>query len=101
MTDIDIHAPGRVELLLGNEAIARGALEAGVGFISGYPGTPSSEIIPTIAEVAKRNNIYAEWAARCQVPPWEQVFVLERDRVRAYEQKLGRPRVWDTSRPVW
>ena len=67
MTDIDAHAPGRVELLLGNEAIARGALEAGVGFISGYPGTPSSEIIPTIAAIAKRNNIYTEWAANEKV----------------------------------
>jgi indolepyruvate ferredoxin oxidoreductase alpha subunit len=31
--------------ILGNEAIARGALEAGVRFVSGYPGTPASEII--------------------------------------------------------
>ncbi|MAE28689.1 MAG: hypothetical protein CMJ87_06850 [Planctomycetes bacterium] len=31
---------GRVELLLGNEAIVRGAIEAGVGFACGYPGTP-------------------------------------------------------------
>ena len=33
--------PGSLQLLLGNEAIARGALEAGVQVITGYPGTPS------------------------------------------------------------
>ena len=35
--------PGETMLLLGNEAIARGAIEAGVAFTSTYPGTPSSE----------------------------------------------------------
>lgn len=37
------------EFLLGNEAIARGAWEGGVRFVSGYPGTPSTEIIETLA----------------------------------------------------
>lgn len=37
------------ELLLGNQAIARGAWEAGVHFAAGYPGTPSTEIIETLA----------------------------------------------------
>ena len=36
--------PGEKMFLLGNEAIVRGAIEAGVGFASTYPGTPSSEI---------------------------------------------------------
>lgn len=62
MPDIDIDAPGKTVLLMGNEAIARGALEAGVGFAAAYPGTPSSEILPTIAEVARRRGIYAEWS---------------------------------------
>lgn len=62
MPDIDIDAPGTTLLLMGNEAIARGALEAGVGFAASYPGTPSSEILPAIAEVAKRRGIYAEWS---------------------------------------
>ena len=62
MPDIDIDAPGKTVLLMGNEAIARGALEAGIGFAAAYPGTPSSEILPTIAEVAKRRGIYAEWS---------------------------------------
>ncbi len=38
------------ELLLGNQAIARGAWEAGVTFAAGYPGTPSTEIIETLAK---------------------------------------------------
>jgi indolepyruvate ferredoxin oxidoreductase, alpha subunit len=37
-------------LLSGNEAIARGAWEAGVLFASSYPGTPSSEILENIAQ---------------------------------------------------
>jgi len=43
----------------GNEAIARGAYEAGVSFASGYPGTPSSEILETLAELT---DIPVEWA---------------------------------------
>ena len=38
-------APGKTILLMGNEAIARGALEAGVKVCAAYPGNPSSEII--------------------------------------------------------
>ncbi|MDR0329032.1 MAG: hypothetical protein LBI05_12135, partial [Planctomycetaceae bacterium] len=48
-------------LLSGNEAIARGAFEAGVTVAAGYPGTPSTEILQNVAE--KYNNvIYAEWS---------------------------------------
>ena len=49
-------------LLMGNEAIARGALEAGVNVAAGYPGTPSSEIIENLARVAKERNLYVEWS---------------------------------------
>ena len=35
--------------LMGNEAIGLGALAAGVNFVSGYPGTPSTEVLETIA----------------------------------------------------
>lgn len=62
MPDIDINAPGKTLMLMGNEAIARGALEAGVGFAAAYPGTPSTEILPTLAGVAGRRNLYAEWS---------------------------------------
>ena len=46
-------------LMLGNEAIARGAYEAGVHVVSSYPGTPSTEITEFIA---KYDEIYSEWA---------------------------------------
>lgn len=62
MPDIQVDAPGTTHLLLGNEAIARGALEAGVGFATAYPGTPSSEIMETLAPIAKEMGIYAEWS---------------------------------------
>ena len=67
MATIDIDAPGTSQLFIGNEAIARGALEAGVGFASAYPGTPSSEIIGSLAEIAKQKNIYVEWSVNEKV----------------------------------
>jgi indolepyruvate ferredoxin oxidoreductase alpha subunit len=67
MAGVDVNDPGRVELYLGNEAISRGALEAGCGFVSAYPGTPSSEVVQTMAEVGKRNNVYVEWSANEKV----------------------------------
>lgn len=48
------------KLLSGNEAIARGAYESGVSVCAGYPGTPSTEILETIAN--EYPDIYAEWA---------------------------------------
>ncbi|MDK2810917.1 MAG: indolepyruvate ferredoxin oxidoreductase, alpha subunit [Petroclostridium sp.] len=47
------------KLMLGNEAIARGAYEAGVTVVSSYPGTPSTEITEAIS---KYDEIYSEWA---------------------------------------
>ena len=46
-------------ILLGNEAIARGAYEAGVKVSAAYPGTPSTEISEAIA---KYDEVYAEWS---------------------------------------
>jgi indolepyruvate ferredoxin oxidoreductase, alpha subunit len=62
MASIDIDAPSTVQLFIGNEAIARGALEAGIGFAAAYPGTPSSEIMGSLSAVAKKMDIYAEWS---------------------------------------
>jgi len=67
MASIATYAPGTNQLLMGNEAIARGALEAGIGFASAYPGTPSSEIIGSLAEAAKEAGIYAEWSVNEKV----------------------------------
>ena len=47
---------------MGNEAIARGALEAGVSVAAGYPGTPSSEIIESLAKVSEQSKLYVEWS---------------------------------------
>ena len=47
------------QLMLGNEAVARGLFEAGCGVVSSYPGTPSTEITE---EAAKYDEIYCEWA---------------------------------------
>ena len=53
--------------MLGNEAIARGAIEAGVQVAAAYPGTPSSEILETLAGVAKELDIYVEWSTNEKV----------------------------------
>ncbi len=50
------------KILLGNEAIVQGALEAGVDFVSGYPGCPSAEIGEEFLKIAKEQGIYAEWS---------------------------------------
>ena len=48
-----------IKMLSGNEAVARGAWEAGVAVASAYPGTPSTEILENFARFP---NVYAEWA---------------------------------------
>ena len=59
---IGIDKPGSYLLLNGDEAVARGALEAGVQVATAYPGTPSTEILEAIADVAKDYGVYAEWS---------------------------------------
>jgi len=53
-------------LLSGNEAIARGAYEAGIQVATGYPGTPSSEILETVSRQYGK-AIYAEWSTNEKV----------------------------------
>lgn len=48
------------EYVMGNEAMAAGALEAGVGFVTGYPGTPATEIVE---ECLRGEDVYVEWSA--------------------------------------
>jgi indolepyruvate ferredoxin oxidoreductase alpha subunit len=60
-------APGQSLFMLGNEAIARGAMEAGVQVYAAYPGTPSSEISETLINLAKEAGYYAEWSVNEQV----------------------------------
>jgi indolepyruvate ferredoxin oxidoreductase alpha subunit len=59
--------PGLKALLMGNEAIARGAVEGGVRVAASYPGTPASEIMETLSEVAKDLGFYAEWSVNEKV----------------------------------
>lgn len=59
--------PGTRLALMGNEAIARGAIEAGVKVVTGYPGTPSSEVIMTLQKFSKALDIYVEWAVNERV----------------------------------
>jgi len=56
---VSVPAREKVGLLSGNEAIARGAFEAGVTVASAYPGTPSTEILENFA---RYEGVYAEWA---------------------------------------
>jgi indolepyruvate ferredoxin oxidoreductase, alpha subunit len=58
---------GNILLMMGNEAIARGALEAGVQVAAAYPGTPSSEIIDNLGKVSSEMNLYVEWSVNEKV----------------------------------
>jgi len=49
-------------LMLGNEAIARGILEGGASYATGYPGNPSSEILETLFKIGTRHGMAIEWS---------------------------------------
>jgi indolepyruvate ferredoxin oxidoreductase, alpha subunit len=67
MQEIRNRNGGSILLLQGNQAIARGALEAGVMFCAGYPGNPSSEIIETLAAASPDLPVYVEWSTNEKV----------------------------------
>jgi indolepyruvate ferredoxin oxidoreductase, alpha subunit len=67
MSILSKDSPGRKTLLMGNEAIARGAIEAGVQVCAAYPGNPSSEIIGSLSQVARELGIYVEWSVNEKV----------------------------------
>jgi len=54
--------PGKTYLMQGNEAIVRGALEAGVHFASSYPGSPSAQVLGIMGRIADQMGFYAEWS---------------------------------------
>ncbi len=62
-----VDQPGEKKFLLGNEAIARGAIEAGVAFASTYPGTPSSEISLNFFQIARESDLYFEYSTNEKV----------------------------------
>ena len=49
------------EFLMGNAAIALGAVAAGVNVVAGYPGTPSTEVLETVAKY-RPDDVYVEWS---------------------------------------
>ncbi len=67
MANIGEGNSGSSELLLGNEAIARGALEAGVQVCAGYPGTPSTEIVQTLIDNSEGRDMHVEWSTNEKV----------------------------------
>ncbi|MGB9834933.1 MAG: thiamine pyrophosphate-dependent enzyme [bacterium] len=62
MSVITLDSVGKRVLMMGNEAIARGALEGNVRFASAYPGTPSSEILESLIEASRIFELYTEWS---------------------------------------
>ena len=60
-------APGEKLILLGNEAIIRGALESGVQFVTTYPGTPASEIGNVFNKIAHKASVYFEFSTNEKV----------------------------------
>ena len=56
------NAPGQACLMQGNEAIVRGAVEAGINFAASYPGSPSSQVLGMLGKIAGERNFYAEWS---------------------------------------
>ena len=67
MSALAKNAPGKEVLLMGNEAMARGAIEAGVRVAAAYPGNPSSEIVGSLAQVGPELGIHVEWSANEKV----------------------------------
>jgi TPP-dependent indolepyruvate ferredoxin oxidoreductase alpha subunit len=65
---LDNHENKKV-LMLGNEAIARGALEAGAAFAPAYPGTPSSEIALQFFRISRETDLYFEYSVNEKVAP--------------------------------
>ncbi|GAB7023197.1 indolepyruvate ferredoxin oxidoreductase subunit alpha [Salidesulfovibrio brasiliensis] len=59
--------PGETHLLLGNEAIVRGAVEAGIQVVTCYPGTPSSEAPDTFFRLSPEGKYYFEYSVNEKV----------------------------------
>ncbi|MBE8539293.1 indolepyruvate ferredoxin oxidoreductase subunit alpha [Geoglobus acetivorans] len=71
LKEVVLDAPGEKVFLLGNEAIARGAIEAGIDIYSAYPGTPSSEIVDTLSQACRllkgKMDFYLEYSVNEKV----------------------------------
>ncbi len=58
---------GEKMILLGNDAVVRGALESGVQYVATYPGTPASEVGSTFSQIAKESGVYFEFSVNEKV----------------------------------
>ncbi len=67
MNKLLLDSPGEQLLLLGNEAIVRGAIEAGVVVATCYPGTPSSEIGDSFFQMQRESGVYFEYSTNEQI----------------------------------
>ncbi|MBI4794244.1 MAG: indolepyruvate ferredoxin oxidoreductase subunit alpha [Deltaproteobacteria bacterium] len=67
MSELLTGQPGERRLFLGNEAIVRGALEAGVALVTTYPGTPASEIGDRCYEISRQSDLYFEYSVNEKV----------------------------------
>lgn len=67
LREILLGKPGEKYAMMGNEAIARGAIESGVKLATGYPGTPTSEVIDSLALVARDMGMNVEWSVNEKV----------------------------------
>lgn len=77
-------------LLMGNEAIGRGALEGGVAYCTGYPGNPSSEIIDSMFPYKERYGVEVEWSVNEMVAlEAAAAFSLSGLRAMATMKQLG------------
>jgi indolepyruvate ferredoxin oxidoreductase alpha subunit len=63
MMGLEEDNPGKTVLMNCNEALARGAIEAGVRVVTSYPGSPVAYVIENLAPVAKQVGMYVEWSA--------------------------------------
>ncbi len=67
MSELVNGGAGKRLLLLGNEAIVRGALEAGVSLVTTYPGTPASEIGDRCYEISRQTDLIFEYSVNEKV----------------------------------
>ncbi len=67
MSELLSGQPGERRLFLGNEAIVRGALEAGVALVTTYPGTPASEIGDRCYEISRQTDLHFEFSTNEKV----------------------------------
>jgi indolepyruvate ferredoxin oxidoreductase alpha subunit len=65
--ELELDAPGKQVILLGNEGIARGFVEGGLQLAAAYPGTPSSEIMESLIRLGLRYGFYTEWSVNEKV----------------------------------